>query len=99
MEAWAWLQGEGFLVMDVTSTDNWFIVSRRAQRLKSREDFEAYRKASLLPKGQFHPLIASEVYPAFLRGKYDTAIFEAFRRWRSRSEMQGIFRNLWLGIN
>lgn len=26
-----------------------------------------------------HPRIASEVYPAFLRGKYDTAIFEAFR--------------------
>jgi uncharacterized protein (TIGR02391 family) len=24
-------------------------------------------------------LIATEVYPAFLRGKYDTAIFEAFR--------------------
>jgi uncharacterized protein (TIGR02391 family) len=79
MEAWAWLQGEGFLVMDVSSTGNWFIVSRRAQRLKSREDFEAYRKASLLPKGQLHPFIASEVYPAFLRGKYDTAIFEAFR--------------------
>ena len=33
----------------------------------------------MLPKGQLHPLIASEVYPAFLRGKYDTAIFEAFR--------------------
>jgi hypothetical protein len=49
MEAWAWLQGEGFLVMEVSSTGNWFIVSRRAQQLKSREDFEAYRKASLLP--------------------------------------------------
>jgi uncharacterized protein (TIGR02391 family) len=79
MEAWAWLQGEGFLVMDVSSRGNSFILSRRAQQLKSREDFEAYRKASLLPKGQLHPLIASEVYPAFLRGKYDTAIFEAFR--------------------
>lgn len=79
MEAWAWLQSEGFLIKKATSAGDWFFVSRRAQRLKSREDFEAYRKASLLPKRQLHPLIASEVYPAFLRGKYDTAIFEAFR--------------------
>jgi len=79
MEAWAWLQSEGFLIRKAASAGDWFFVSRRAQRLKSREDFEAYRKASLLPKGQLHPLIASEVYPAFLRGKYDTAIFEAFR--------------------
>ena len=51
MEAWAWLQSEGFLVKNATSTGDWFFVSRRAQRLKSREDFEAYRKANLLPKG------------------------------------------------
>lgn len=79
MEDWAWLQNEGFLVKSATSPGEWFFLSRRAQRLKSRDEFEAYRKASLLPKGQLHPLIATEVYPAFLRGKYDTAIFEAFR--------------------
>jgi uncharacterized protein (TIGR02391 family) len=79
MEAWSWLESEVFLIRDPTQPAPWFFVSRRGQRLKSREDFEAYRKASLLPKGQLHPLIASEVYPAFLRGKYDTAIFEAFR--------------------
>lgn len=79
MEAWAWLQSEAFLVRDPAPGPDWYFISRRAQRLKSREDFEAYRKASLLPKGQLHPFIATEVYPAFLRGKYDTAIFEAFR--------------------
>jgi len=79
MEAWSWLESEGFLTRDPSQPLPWFVISRRGQRLKSREDFEAYRKTSLLPKGQLHPLIASEVYPAFLRGKYDTAIFEAFR--------------------
>ncbi|MGA8221227.1 MAG: TIGR02391 family protein [Candidatus Acidiferrales bacterium] len=79
MEAWSWLASEGFLIRDPAQPAPWFFVSRRGQRLKSRENFEAYRKASLLPKGQLHPLIATEVYPAFLRGKYDTAIFEAFR--------------------
>lgn len=79
MEAWNWLVGEGFLVKDATATGDWFFLSRRAQRIKSREDFSVYRKASLLPKGQLHPLIASKVYPAFLRGEYDTAVFQAFR--------------------
>jgi uncharacterized protein (TIGR02391 family) len=33
----------------------------------------------MLPRGQIHPVIASRVYPAFLRGEYDTAVFQAFR--------------------
>jgi len=79
MEAWAWLESEGFLIRDADQNAHNFFLSRRAKRLKSREDFSAYRKASLLPKGQLHPLIASRVYPAFLRGEYDTAVFQAFR--------------------
>lgn len=42
-------------------------------------DFDAYRKANLLPRAQLHSLIASRVYPAFMRGDYDTAVFQAFR--------------------
>jgi uncharacterized protein (TIGR02391 family) len=47
--------------------------------LQTRADFDAYRKAGLLPRGQLHALIAARVYPAFLRGEYDTAVFQAFR--------------------
>jgi uncharacterized protein (TIGR02391 family) len=79
MEAWGWLQTEGFFVRFADPVGEWFFLSRRAQRLKSRDDLAAYRKASLLPKGQLHELIASKVYPAFLRGEYDTAVFQAFR--------------------
>lgn len=79
MEAWSWLHGEGFLVRDARQPADWFFLSRRAKRLRSQEDFAAYRKASLLPKGQLHPLVATKVYPAFLRGEYDTAVFQAFR--------------------
>jgi len=84
MEAWAWLVREAFLVerrvkINPTFNQTEFFISRRGKRLKSRDDFEAYRKASLLPKGQLYPLIAAKVYPAFLRGDYETAIFQAFR--------------------
>jgi uncharacterized protein (TIGR02391 family) len=78
-EAWAWLQSEGFLVVDPEVGRDWFFISRRGQRFKTREDLAAYRKVSLLPRTQLHPLIAGRVYPAFLRGEYDTAIFQAFR--------------------
>jgi uncharacterized protein (TIGR02391 family) len=91
MEAWAWLESEGFLIRDPTQPAPWFFVSRRGQRMKSREDFDAYRKGALLPKRQVHPLIASEVYPLFLRGKYDTAIFEAFRQVEIRVRTAGTF--------
>jgi uncharacterized protein (TIGR02391 family) len=77
-EAWNWLQGEGFLIPD-PQQPHWFFLSRRAQSLKSQQEFAEYRKANLLPKGQLHPLIAAKVYPAFLRGEYDTAVFQAFR--------------------
>lgn len=79
MEAWGWLRGEGFLVESVSSSPGWFFVSKRGKRLKSRENFAAYLKVGLLPNGQLHPLVASKVYPAFLRGEYDTAVFQAFR--------------------
>jgi uncharacterized protein Ymh len=57
----------------------WFLVSRQAKKITSRNDFGSYLKAGLLPKAQLHPLIASKVYPAFMRGEYDTAVFQAFR--------------------
>ncbi len=78
MEAWAWLQSDGLLIERAT-LPGWFFVSRRARRMTSAADFEAYRKANLLPKGQLHPLIAGKVYSAFLRGEYDTAVFQSFR--------------------
>lgn len=61
MEAWAWLEREGFLIRDPRQTGHWSFVSRRGQRVTSREDFEAYRKARMLPKAQLHPLIAVKV--------------------------------------
>src|ERR1700733_6080509 len=54
MEAWAWLQSAGLLVEKAGQTGLFFI-SRRGEQSASRENFEAYRKASLLPKGQLHP--------------------------------------------
>jgi hypothetical protein len=61
MEAWSWLESEGFLVPNVGTTPDDFFFSRRAQLVKSREDFDAYRKESLLPRGKLHERITAKV--------------------------------------
>jgi uncharacterized protein (TIGR02391 family) len=99
MEAWNWLQSEGFLVRDAHQPADWCFLSRRAQRLKSREDFAAYRLVNLLPKNQLHPLVATRVYPAFLRGEYDTAVFQAFREVEVAVRRAGKFPDDLVGTN
>ncbi len=80
MEAWSWLERENFIAVRVGfhSAEDYFI-TRRGRKVKSRGGLESYGKANLLPRAKLHPAIADKVYPAFLRGEYDTAIFQAFR--------------------
>jgi len=47
--------------------------------MKAASDLEAYRYASLLPRQLLHPAIAGKVVPLFIRGDYDTAVFQAFK--------------------
>ena len=79
LEAWSWLQSDGLLAR-VLESSHLFFITRRGKAIKTRDHYASYRKGSLLPKHQLHPLIGNEVYPIFLSGKYDTAIFEAFRQ-------------------
>ena len=79
MEAWAWLKNAGFIVESPGLTNDFYFISRRGMTVTSRADFSKYRNAGLLPKDQLHPTISSKVYPAFLRGDYETAVFQAFR--------------------
>jgi uncharacterized protein (TIGR02391 family) len=80
MVAWSWLENRGLLTKAPSSGGvNWFFVTKAGQQLGSQVDATGYRNANLLPKEQLHPVIAEKTYPAFLRGHYDTSIFQAFR--------------------
>ncbi len=81
MEAWAWLEREGLIVPKPGSNGQhgWVAISRRGRRLQTAAHLDAYRRASRLPRGILHPMIGSKVFPAFLPGEYDTAVFQAFR--------------------
>ena len=78
MEAWEWLVREG-LVAGKPGSPGWYFITRRGSRMKSAFDLDAYRKSNLLPKKLLHPVIAVKVWATFLRGDYDTAVFQAFK--------------------
>ena len=80
LEAWNWLVRESLLVEEHNpSGPRVFFVTRRGQTIADPDDFAAYRKASLFPKHLLHPTIAKKCWLAFLRGEYDTAVFQAFK--------------------
>jgi hypothetical protein len=79
-EAWAWLERECLIALKPNAGGSYsYFITRRGQKLIDRNAYEAYRRASMLPRSLLHPRIESHVYPSFLRGAYDTAVFEALR--------------------
>lgn len=88
MEAWQWLQREGFVapsptdLSSITSagTITTYFVTRRGLRVETPEDLQTYHKANLLPKGQLHPIIAQKVWSPFLQADYDAAVLLAFKQ-------------------
>ena len=87
MEAWQWLEREGFVAPRptrlsrerVVNAQIKYFITRRGQTIQTPEDLVAYRKADLLPRRQLHPIIAQKVWTTFLRGDYDTAVFQGFK--------------------
>jgi len=80
MEAWSWLVREG-LVADRPGDSNgsWIFVTRRGYEASKAIDWSAYHRANTLPKKFLNSRIAIKVWSTFLRGDYDTAVFQAYK--------------------
>lgn len=89
LESWAWLVREGVLIATKNDT---YLISRRGKRLKGRQDLEAFRKASILPKDSLHPVIADRVWRSFIQGEYETAVFQAFKEVEAAVRAAGRFQ-------
>jgi len=80
MEAWNWMLNHGLLAPSPENGQgDWVFLTRASETLQSPADFEMFRKATLLSPKLLHPRIAESAWPTFVRGKYDTAVFEAFK--------------------
>lgn len=99
MEAWVWLEREGLIAPSPQQGGDWVFITRRGQSLKTAPDLAAYRNANLLPKALLHPSIATRVHAAFLRGEYDTAVFQAFREVEIAVRQAGNFSANDLGVD
>ena len=107
MEAWQWLEREGFVAPRPTGLSGSttvgmvtsYFVTRRGKTIETPEALEAYRKADLLPKRQLHPIIAQKVWAKFLQGDYDTAIFQGFKEVEIAVRKAGNYTNADLGVD
>lgn len=79
MEAFIWLEREMFIAPQPDEQGEWRFITRRGERVLQEENFVAYSQALLLPSENLHPILVRKVKPLFLRGDYDTAIFQAFK--------------------
>ena len=100
VEALAWLENQGFIAQDpIQKSTDWPFITRRGHKLENRNAVEAYRKANLLPKELLHPVIAYKAYPLFLRGEYDTAVFQAFKEVEVAVRDAGSYGKKDYGVN
>jgi uncharacterized protein (TIGR02391 family) len=98
MEAWSWLEREGLIATDPVQGHEWVFVTRRGEQMKAASNLEAYRHASLLPRQLLHPAIAGKVVAPFIRGDYDTAVFQAFKEVEVAVRTKAKFPDTDLGV-
>lgn len=99
MEGWMWLEREGFIAPKPEDNNNWYFITRRGMKVDSAGDVEAYCKSNRLPKNQLHPLISQKVWATFLRGDYDTAVFQAFKEVEVAVRTAGGFKPEDIGVS
>lgn len=100
MEAWVWLEREGLIAPKPgISGENFVFITRRGSLLKKAVDLETYRKSDMLPRHLLDPRIAHKVWSAFIRGEYDTAVFQAFKEVEVAVRNAGNFSLTDLGVS
>ena len=80
VEAWSWLENAGLIsrYKPGEGDPNQCFVTRRARSMRTCADVALYRKAGLLPKELLHRKLVEKVWTLFIRGDYETAVFQAF---------------------
>lgn len=98
MEAWVWLEREGFLMPRPGHLDAWTTITRRGRQVLEAQDFTTYKRESVLRAVNLDAILVRKVKPAFLRGDYDTAIFQAFKEVEVRVRKKGDFPDGKIGV-
>jgi|CXWL01.1.fsa_nt_gi uncharacterized protein (TIGR02391 family) len=76
--AWMWLERELFIAPQPGNND-WTFITHRGKKVLESQDFNTYRQEYLLPSDGLDPILVRKVKQSFVRGDYDTAVFQAFK--------------------
>lgn len=98
-EAWTWLEKEGFIAPEPNQTGGFSYITAKGKKFESHTDFNAYKSAGLLPSKNLDPVLSQKVRPLFIRGDYDTAVFQAYKEVEVRIRKSGNYGNEVLGID
>ena len=96
-EAWMWLEIERMLAPRGGNRDSVFI-TRRGRALLTEGDLAAYQRRNLLKEMTLDPALAREVHPTYIRGDYETAVFQAFKEVEVRVRKASGLGNNKIGV-
>jgi len=98
-ESWMWLEREGCLAPKPgLIVGNAVFITRRGKRLANSQDTSAYKRSGLLPKEFLHPVIVQKVWSSFIRGDYDTSVFQAFKQVEVGVRQAGSYGDSDIGV-
>ena len=96
--AWRWLEKELFIAPEPGNV-GWAFITPRGYEVLESQDFEKYRKSYLLPSEGLDPILVRKAKQAFIRGDYDTAVFQAFKEVEIRVRNKAGLGNDDIGIS
>lgn len=97
MEGWGWLKTSGFIAPCPADVGSYF-VTRLGLETSSQGDAASVSRSTLLPRELLHPIIDHRAFPAFLRGQFDTAVFESFKQVEIAIRDAGNYSNHDIGV-
>lgn len=98
MEAWMYLERQGFIAPQPGNDGNWMFVTRRGAKVVEDADFESYKDAYLLASEGLDPVLLQKIKSDFSRGEYDSAVFKAFKELEVRVREKAGFKNADIGV-
>lgn len=99
MEAFIWLERELLLAPMPNQTGEWRFITRKGLKVLEEESFSSFSHSDLLSSENLHPVLIRKVKPLFLRGDYDTAIFQAFKAVELMVRKVGRYKKSDYGVN
>jgi len=99
-EAWLWLEREIMIApRPEPGAGSIVYITQRGRELAEQSDIKTYIRSNLIPAGVLDPRLASKVQNLFIRGDYDTAVFQAFKEVEIRVREKASLPQTLLGVD